>query len=235
MTLRFAAMSSSLQAVRRCARAALAVASLVATALAGCAGYSPSQVQPGQTVDDVTRSMGTPTGRYAMPDGGERLEFARGPYGKHTFMVDVDPQGRVTGWTQVLEERNFNEIRTGMTRDEVLRFIGRPSETERIGRQRLTTWSYRYSNPFCIWFQVSMNDEGRVAATGHGIDPICGNVREGVNGNSGRGSSPRGRGLAARPLRGEQLPKHERQDAAMAVVVHLDRRVDAQHNPDLLP
>jgi hypothetical protein len=83
----------------------------------------------------------------------------------------------VTGWKQVLEERNFNEIRTGMSRDEVLRSIGRPSETQRIGRQRLMIWSYRYFNPICNWFQVSMDDEGLVTATGYGMDPLCARVR----------------------------------------------------------
>jgi hypothetical protein len=161
-------------------RRLLACAAAFTMSLVGCAGYSPSQVRPGQTAEDVQRSMGEPTGRYTRPDGGERLEYARGPYGKHTYMIDLDASGRVTGWSQVLDEAIFNTIKVGMTRDEVLLGIGRPSETQRIGRQKITVWSYRYRNPVCTWFQVSMGDDGRVSEIGYGMDPICARVRDDV-------------------------------------------------------
>ena len=106
----------SLETSRRFERLRRVWVVLLVTALAGCAGYSPSQVRPGQAAEDVRRSMGEPTGHYAMPGGGERLEYARGPYGKHTYMIDLDGSGRVTGWTQVLDEKIFNQIKVGMTR-----------------------------------------------------------------------------------------------------------------------
>ena len=76
------------------------LATLVLTlALSACAGYSPRGMQVGDSADDVLRTMGQPTSRYQLPQGGTRLEFARGPYGKHTYMIDVDAQGRVTAAT----------------------------------------------------------------------------------------------------------------------------------------
>src|SRR5689334_1489633 len=78
--------------------------------LAACAGYAPTHVQAGQTEADVVREMGKPTGRYSLPDGGTRLEYARGPYGKHTYMIDLGRDGRVQRWTQVLSEENFSRV-----------------------------------------------------------------------------------------------------------------------------
>ncbi|MBQ1766741.1 MAG: hypothetical protein IIZ92_28100, partial [Aquincola sp.] len=55
----------------------------VALLLAGCASYGTGDLQTGLTVDEVAARMGPPTGRYTLPDGSTRLEYARGPLGKH--------------------------------------------------------------------------------------------------------------------------------------------------------
>src|SRR5438105_730822 len=70
-------------------RSTLAGALLLA--FAGCAGtYGPQSLHTGASVDDVAASLGKPTGRYPISGGGERVEYARGPYGKHTYMLDFD-------------------------------------------------------------------------------------------------------------------------------------------------
>jgi hypothetical protein len=145
--------------------------------LAGCAGFGttfgPPAISAGQSVDDVTRLLGSPTGRYTLAGGAQRLEYATGPSGKHTYMIDVDSAGRVTGWDQVLTELNFSSLPAGMTRDEVLVRIGRPSERFQVGRQQLDVWAYRYPINECQWFMVSIGREGRVVDTDYGIDPRC--------------------------------------------------------------
>jgi hypothetical protein len=148
-------------------------AAALALLLGGCAGYSPSGVHRGQSADEVAQAMGKPTARYQRADGGERIEYARGPMGKHTYMIDLDNAGRVTGWTQVLTEANFNALALGTGRDEVLRTLGTPSERQPIPRQHIDVWSYRYDTVFCQWFQVSVGDDGRVVETGYGPDPMC--------------------------------------------------------------
>lgn len=160
---------------RRPRRGLAAAALTVAAALAACAtSYGPGDVRVGQGADDVARAMGAPTARYALPDGGTRLEYARGPYGKHTYMVDVDAAGRVTGWRQVLDEKTFNALPAGTPADEVLRAIGTPSERFAIPRQGIDVWNYRYETPFCIWYQVSVDvRDRRVRETGYGPDPHC--------------------------------------------------------------
>lgn len=146
---------------------------LALSAMLGCATYGPPQLAPGASVADATTALGRPTGDYALPAGGKRLEFARGPFGKHTYMLDFDAQGRLTGWNQVLTEARFNAVRAGSPESEVLLALGRPSERSRLALQRRTLLSYRYEGPFCQWFQVGIDEAGRVVDTGYGPDPLC--------------------------------------------------------------
>lgn len=144
-----------------------------AWAICACAGFAPADLPPGATVDQAIARMGAPTGRYRMSDGGERVEFARGPTGRHTYMLDFDASGRLVRSEQVLTERHFLELRIGMTSDEVLRRIGRPSDVRFLPRQQHQLWSYRYETPFCIWYQVSLDTANRVVELGNNLDPMC--------------------------------------------------------------
>ncbi len=143
--------------------------------LAGCAGLrlGEPRISNGQTADEVTRTMGQPKARYNLANGGQRLEYSSGPQGKTTYMVDLDPAGRVIAFDQVLTEINFNSLPAGMTRDEVLVRLGRPSERFYIGWQQRDVWAYRYPINECQWFMVSMGPEGRVVDMGYGIDRQC--------------------------------------------------------------
>jgi len=153
--------------MRRAAR--LAVVCL----LAGCQSYSPRGLAPGATLAEVEASMGPRTASYALPGSGQRLEFARGPFGKHTYMLDFDAGGRLLRSEQVLTENHFGRITMGQSRDEVLQAIGHPSAAQWLGFQKRMLWSYRYDAPFCIWYQVSFNTNWQVVDTGYGPDPIC--------------------------------------------------------------
>ncbi|MCG3189921.1 MAG: hypothetical protein LKCHEGNO_02470 [Burkholderiaceae bacterium] len=145
----------------------------VVALLAACAGYGPPDgLRAGTPEADVVRYMGAPTGRYALPDGGERLEFARGPYGRDTFMIDVDARHRVVRWDQVLTPKHFQALHVGMTADELLKAIGRPSE--RMGMMRDgRIWSWRYFNNDCLWWQAQLDAHGVVTSLGYGIDWRC--------------------------------------------------------------
>ncbi|WP_235971137.1 hypothetical protein [Azohydromonas caseinilytica] len=124
------------------------------------------------SAEQVQAIMGAPTGRYANPDGGTRLEYARGPMGLHTYMVDLDASGRVTGWKQVMDEREFNAITPGMPVQEMLRRIGRPAYVRGGGWQPGQVWSYRYDSPFCLWWQISVVGD-TVKDAAYGPDPRC--------------------------------------------------------------
>lgn len=155
----------------------LCAAALLLGLLAGCAGFGP-KVSNGQTVDEVVRAMGQPTARYSFAGGVQRFEYATGPFGRHTYMVDFDAAGRVTGWDQVLTELNFNSLPPNMTRDEVLHRIGRPSERFYIGWQQRDVWAYRYPINECRWFMVSMGQDGRVVDMGYGLERGCDGGKE---------------------------------------------------------
>lgn len=153
--------------------AGLAIAAFALAGVAGCAGYSPKGLPPGASSAQAIEKLGAPTGRHAGEAGGARLEFARGPAGVHTYMLDFDAGDRLLGWEQVLNEQNFLDLKIGMSKTEVLRRIGRPSNVRFLSRQQHQLWSYRYDTPFCIWYQVSLDTADRVAELGHNVDPAC--------------------------------------------------------------
>jgi len=140
---------------------------------AACAGYAPPQdLLVGTPEAEVIKLMGAPTGRYPLPDGGERMEYARGPYGRETYMIDLDAQRRVVQWDQVLDRSYFETVSPGMKADDLLRLIGRPSE--RMGMMRNgQIWSWRYPNNDCLWWQAQIDAQGIVTAAGYGPAPGC--------------------------------------------------------------
>lgn len=152
-------------------RIGLAITGLLV--LAGCAGPQPLQVRGGQTEAEMLALMGPPTGRYAMPGGVQRVEFARGPMGVWTWMVDLDAGGRVLQINQVLRPAYFNQVQEGMTRDDLLRLLGRPAARQGEWQNR-ETWSWRYDNHDCLWLRVTLDAQGRVWGGASTLpDPIC--------------------------------------------------------------
>ena len=148
--------------------AALALAAV----LAGCAAAPPA---PGSAAPAVLARWGAPTARYMLAGGGERLEYASGPYGRTTWMVDIDAAGRVVQSRQVLSEAEFLALQQAgaVDRAELLRRIGTPGETRHGGRMGGEIWSWRYPTNDCLWFQVTLDAAGRVGGSGYGIDPRC--------------------------------------------------------------
>lgn len=156
-----------------------------ATALVAACAFAPP-FRAGQSEAEVVAAAGVPTGRYAMPGGGSRLEYASGPMGRTTWMVDLDAQGRVQRFEQVLDEWHFSQIGDGMPRDELLRRIGRPAHRagEWMNRE---TWSWRYPTNDCLWFRVTLSPEGRViSGGGYMPDPMCDAPSNDRNGLFGR-------------------------------------------------
>lgn len=154
-------------------RTALACAAL-ASLLAACSGlpYAPGRVQAGMSEAQALSIMGPPAARHALPGGGARLEYPRGPSGLHTYMVDVDAQGRVTGWEQVLTDAQFDAITPGMGEEELRRRLGRPMSIRSGGRQPGWVWSYRYDSPLCVLWLISVVD-GHTTDAARVPDPRC--------------------------------------------------------------
>lgn len=123
----------------------------------------------------LLQQWGTPTARYTLPGGATRLEYASGPYGRTTWMVDVDHGGRVLQSRQVLNEAEFLRVQsdTTLTRDGLLRWLGTPGQRRHGGWQGGEVWSWRYPTNDCLWFQSSVAADGRVTGSAYGIDPRC--------------------------------------------------------------
>jgi hypothetical protein len=115
--------------------------------LAGCASYGGSGLKPGEArLEDVSALMGPPAMRWQDGDGSVQLAYPRGPFGVHTFMVVLGPDGRLRSIANVLEEGSFAHIRAGMTKDQVLRVLGPPDESLSVyfkARDELV-WDWRY-------------------------------------------------------------------------------------------
>lgn len=153
-------------------------------ALAGaCANYRPLQVRAGMTESEATALIGKPTNRYPGPDGQTRVEFAFGPWGRVTWMVDLDAAGKVIDAKQVLTEANLNWFQRNAGGHDAawVRYqLGRPAEVLQLGWIGGQVWSWRYPTYECLWFQVTINEDRTLRDTGGwGIDPSC-DIRLGV-------------------------------------------------------
>jgi hypothetical protein len=151
----------------------LASTVLSALLLGACGTYGPGTLAVGQSEADALAQLGEPTVRAALPNGGTRLDYARGPYGKHTYRVVLDTGGKVASVSQLLTETNFETLRPGWSREQVSDRLGPPSETRGGWRGLGEVWSYRYDwSNLCRWFQVWLVD-AKVRDVGYAPDPVC--------------------------------------------------------------
>ena len=159
---------------RRLAGAAVA---LVLATVAGCGAMRPAGGLPaGTPIADARQTFGGVAGEYRLADGGTRLEFRQGSYGKQTYMLDFDSSGRLVSSQQVLTPETFATITPGLTPEQVLMRIGHPAFVFPVGYQQLQVWNYRFGGleGDCVVFQVSIsNATHTVTDAGPNTDPAC--------------------------------------------------------------
>ena len=155
----------------------IAAAALLALCAAGCGTLTPGATPVGTPIETVRHGIAAPTGEYKLPNGGTRLEFAQGSFGKQTWMLDFDAGGHLVTNQQVLTEANFWNITPGMNADDVRMRLGRPANVFYVPWQQLQVWNYRFPTGDCVWFQVSLsqagNHAGQVTESSMGSDPAC--------------------------------------------------------------
>lgn len=124
----------------------LSVLLLVLAGLLGGCASEPTRLAVGTTRAQALQQLGAPTGTYALPGGGERLQYSRAPSGFEVSNVDVDAAGRVVSVRQELDERVFGStILPGVWRQaDILRTYGRPLEITRVSSFDGQVWSWRY-------------------------------------------------------------------------------------------
>ena len=146
--------------------------------LTACSSFAPPSDWTGAPKDHVVARLGQADTQRQLGGGITRLEFSTGPYGRHTWFVDLDYAGLVVRSEQVLTEKNFNQITPGMDQAEVRQRLGRPGERRMLARARGEVWAYRYENPFCQWFQLEFAQDQRLRSAGYGEPPECDRPQE---------------------------------------------------------
>jgi len=140
--------------------------------LNGCASYGPTNRMIGSSKDDIVSVLGKPSTELLTSDG-QILIYSKGPLGKETFFIYLNRDGVMQRWTQVLDEKNFERIVPGMTRDQVIEIIGESKDRFGLARGRGYVWNYRYVNPFCFWFQIEFAADDTVRSAGYAKPPEC--------------------------------------------------------------
>lgn len=115
--------------------------------LAACGTYLGYELKPGEDrVENVLQILGKPAMCWQNADGTEQLAFPRGPAGIHTYMATIAADGGLLQIRNVLNEKNFARIQTGMSKEEVLYILGPPYQnwTVYFERRDELVWEWRY-------------------------------------------------------------------------------------------
>ena len=144
---------------------------LAALLLAGCASYGGRGLKPGvDRVENVLQLMGEPAMRWQNADRSVQLAYPRGPAGFHTYMVSIDADGKLRQIENVLDEKHFARIQSGMSKDDVLYILGppQPGWTAYFKRRDELVWEWRYCDDWseAARFNVLFdNSKGTVRST----------------------------------------------------------------------
>jgi hypothetical protein len=157
------------------------LSALCAAALCACASYSGRDLKPGQsTLQDVRDSMGQPALQWIAPDHSMQLSYPRGPAGFHSYMVYLDPSGRLQRIQNVMDSASFYRIEPGMTEDDVLRILGPsvPAWTTLFAARRELVWEWRYCNEFSqtARFDVLFDADRHTVRTSYGTPELCNHI-----------------------------------------------------------
>ncbi|HVL74388.1 MAG TPA: outer membrane protein assembly factor BamE [Noviherbaspirillum sp.] len=103
------------------------------------------RLEPGVSREaDVRAVFGQPDAIIPGPNGTRIMQYPRGPEGPRTWFFELDSEGILRGYRQVLTPENFSRIRPGMSRDEVRMELGRPGSTTPFPLKNEEVWDWRY-------------------------------------------------------------------------------------------
>jgi len=86
-------------------------------------------------------------------------------------MITIGGDGRMTALRQVVAPHVFDQVRPGLTQQEVRRMLGKPAKRVTYERKRETDWDWRYVDPPTteMLFTVTFDEQGRVLRTGRSL------------------------------------------------------------------
>jgi|SRR5579864_1510630 len=120
--------------------------------LGGCANFSA--IAPGTPSQQVLSRVGKPDTVLKNPDGSQVWEYPQGPSGYQTYMITLAPDDSVRDVRQVLSARYFDEVRPGMSREDVRHILGRPKEILYFPARDEEAWTWRYMDQQPMFFNV---------------------------------------------------------------------------------
>ena len=148
---------------------------VLAALLAGCANFSA--ISTGTPAEQVRAQAGAPGTVWKNTDGSETWEYPLGPLGIHTYMITINPDRTVGSVSQVLSDEFLFKVQPGMSREQVRRLLGRPTEIERYARLNEEVWSWRYreKNVWYMLFNAHFDAEsGKLRRISRTDDPLAG-------------------------------------------------------------
>lgn len=125
------------------------VAAVVAAVLPACDGINLQKLEPGvSTVADIRSRMGEPTAEYRNADGSYVWEYNRQPAGIDCYMLSIGADGVLQKIEQVLGEATYARVREGMSKEDILRLLGRPGSRTVFARMDEEVWDWRVGSSF---------------------------------------------------------------------------------------
>ena len=154
-------------------RLTLLISALLFLTLSGCASIFTTPA-PGTSVQDVIALKGQPDAEYR--DGNTRLlEWSVGPWAQYAYMARIGPDGKLISYEQVLTRQKFGTIQIGKsTKNDVLKTVGHPTESDYLPLIGMEVWSYRYKEEG-IWnsmMYIYFDSQGIVRRMENGLDPM---------------------------------------------------------------
>lgn len=139
--------------------------------LSSCAMFRTPQ--PGIPESELIVMRGRPDWVYQEGDH-HRLEWSAGEMGQYTYMAEIDANGRMLWFEQVLTDERFASLRVGQsTMSDVIRTVGRVHEMNRKVFDDGETWSYHYkeNGGWDAVITVYFDRNGIVEAVGSRMSP----------------------------------------------------------------
>ncbi len=142
--------------------------------MGACDFIAQRDLRPGQsTVEEVRKLMGKPGTIWEERDGSQVFEYARGPEGSETWMVEIGPDGVYRGMENALAPGNLARVRAGMSRDDLRRMLGKPGSEESFPALGEVVWTWRVKGDVVAteMFHAHLDAQGRVVRTSRSPDP----------------------------------------------------------------
>lgn len=120
------------------------IAAIATALLPACDLINLPEIKPGITsAAEVHSRMGEPGFEHRNADGTVTWEYSRQPQGVECYMISFDHQQIVSRIEQVLNDRNFAQVRDGMRREEVRRLLGAPASKVIFNNLQEDIWEWR--------------------------------------------------------------------------------------------